>query len=448
MVQNWFFRSTWIRVACTLLIAAIVHAFSAHSAVAQQQGYGSSYGRQLAPQKSNGVRYSRSAEPQASQNQVAFVPTHERASGRVVTRSNGATQGRRSIVTGQEMVGSGAVAPAGSVQLASATECATCQTGGEVYYDGPVENFGGEVVGGDVIGCDTGCGSCGVCDGYGDCDSCGRCPSYRLPTLVSFADMEYSVGVQGVKGPMNLGQSGSFGLNQSVNWGFPSPIFNWAGLSGQLGVRFVESNFAGTGFANDPQDQAFITGGFHRRADYGLQLGMVFDYLDEKWYFNGKYAQLRGQLSWVNSYGNEWGFRFAYNTHNTDGLAGIINQILPQLGNPNNTFIPMDQYRFFHRHHLQYVPNGTIDVFAGWAASKKAIVGTDLLLPLTDNFAVQTGFVTVIVDSENNVQTNQDESWNIYSNIVWYPKGLNRWSRAYHRPMFDVADNGTLLMAR
>ncbi|MEE2640819.1 MAG: DUF6666 family protein [Planctomycetota bacterium] len=295
-----------------------------------------------------------------------------------------------------------------------------------------------EVVGEPLMAAGLPCGDCGVCD------ACRiYCPPYQL---VSFADMEYFAGVQGFKGVPNLGQSGSFGFNEGINWGFPVPMFPLLSLSGQIGFRFTQSEFNGSNFTSDTRDQLFLTGGISRRVDYGLQMGVAVDYLNDNWYFDGSFAQLRSEFGLVGSCGNQIGFRL---TANLDDDSQDISDGLSAVGfTAINNFEPVDTYRFFYRHAWDQMRGGHVEWMAGFTENGDGLVGTDFLIPIAERWALNSNF-TCLLPTGNATATNQiDESWNVGLGLTWYPKGLSTWSKLYHRPLFDVADNGSFMFQR
>ena len=113
-------------------------------------------------------------------------------------------------------------------------------------------------------------------------------------------------GVQGFTGPANRGGSGSFGFHEGFNWGLPL-----GGLAWQWGANWTQNNFDGSIFTADQRNQILLTAGLFRRVDWGLQGGVVVDYLHDDWYTTANLLQLRGELSWVYPYAHELGFWFA-----------------------------------------------------------------------------------------------------------------------------------------
>ncbi|MEC9093890.1 MAG: DUF6666 family protein [Planctomycetota bacterium] len=293
----------------------------------------------------------------------------------------------------------------------------------------------GDLVDGQLIEDGVDCGGCGACE------DCGfYCPPYQL---ISFVDMEYSFGVQAFDGVPNLGESGSFGFNESINWGFPFPAFPLLSLSGQLGVRFAQSDLNGGSFTGDVRDQLFLTGGISRRVDYGLQMGVAVDYLNDNWYMDGAFAQLRSEMSLVGGFGNQLGFRV---TANLDDDTEDVQAGLDAIGfTAISNFEPVDNYRIFYRHAWDQERGGHAEMMAGFTEDGDGIFGADFLIPVAERWALNSSF-TCLMPSDSSSATSQiDESWNVGMGLTWYPKGLTTWSKLYHRPLFNVADNGTFM---
>lgn len=291
---------------------------------------------------------------------------------------------------------------------------------------------------GEILDGGLACGDCG------ECDACRiYCPPYQL---ISFADMEYSVGVQGFKGVPNLGQSGSFGFNEGINWGFPFPVLPILSLSGQIGFRFTQSDLYGANFTNDSRDQVFLTAGISRRVDYGLQMGVVVDYLNDNWYYDASFAQLRSEVAMVGGYGNQLGFRLSANLD--DDPADVLTGLNAVGFTGINNFEAVDTYRFFYKHAWDQVRGGHAEIMGGFTENGDGIFGADFMIPIAERWSLSTNFVSLL-PGNNNVGTRQiDESWNVGMGLTWYPKGLSKWSKLYHRPLMPVADNGTFMFQR
>ena len=111
----------------------------------------------------------------------------------------------------------------------------------------------------------------------------------------------------------------------------------------------------------------------------------------------------------------------------------------------------LDMYAFFYR---KYFANGAIGRFSsGFTGEGDALLGVDLMAPLTSNFAFEGGFNYRIPDGNTDAEDDDDrraalnEGWGITLNLVWYPGYKSPCSsRNPYRPMFGVADNTTLFL--
>ncbi|MEN0112050.1 MAG: DUF6666 family protein, partial [Planctomycetota bacterium] len=90
---------------------------------------------------------------------------------------------------------------------------------------------------------------------------------------------------------------------------------------------------------------------------------------------------------------------------------------------------------------------GEVRVFGGLDDDSKGILGADGVLPLTDSWSIRTGFTYVIPEEDAGGVGAEEESWNIGTNLVWhYGKRARRCHRGPFRPLFEVADNGSLIV--
>ncbi len=141
-----------------------------------------------------------------------------------------------------------------------------------------------------------------------------------------------------------------------------------------------------------------MTGGLFRRVDYGLQYGLVFDYLNEDWYFQGDSTQLRGEVSWRSEGCHVYGFQYMAGTNDdtsttfiSDGAGNVITDTI--------AFEPTDQYRFFYRRLLNQ--SGSWDTFAGWTDRDDGLIGTNLSLPLRRLLLLSAGATYLIPNDED-----------------------------------------------
>lgn len=286
-----------------------------------------------------------------------------------------------------------------------------------------------------------GCDDCGGCDscGVGGCNSCANGCLVPCPQM-TIRDMEFFVGVEGFKGPANRGRDGSFGFNEGTNLGFGLPCLTSDILSAQIGVNAVQSNFSGAAFTNENREQFFVTGGLFRRVDYGLQGGAVIDYLHETWNTERNVAQIRGQLSWAYEGGDELGFQFTSPIQDDFGPSLVDGLVV------NETWTPTETFLFYYRHTFDECSGMNGRILAGFSGESDAYIGADWWAPLNDRWALNGNFAYLIPDNNLNPAGSINESWNVGMNLVWYPGGVSRYRSRYHRPMFNVADNGSMFM--
>jgi hypothetical protein len=239
-------------------------------------------------------------------------------------------------------------------------------------------------------------------------------------------------GVHNFKSPVNLVGQSNFGTQEGVNWALP--IWAEIGLGGQIGIGVTQSNFQDSGFPfDDYRNQTFVTGGlFHRPAcDQGLQYGLVFDWLHDEFYDNFDIAQLRGEISWLFDRRDEIGFWFA---------SGVIDDRVSHQFLAPADFEVIDQYAFFYRR--RFCQGGDARIWGGFTGNDAGLIGADFSLPVAKCWSIEGGFNYVITD--HHTQGLSDETWNLGMNLVW-SWGCNACCRSAYRPLFNVADNGSLL---
>jgi hypothetical protein len=369
-------------------------------------------------------------------NQLRPTTTQRQTVRTSTTRAAMTTPQRNSIGFGSERAVTASYIPKSSRMMPIPQESVVAEDG--TVYEEVSEHYD--------VHMDHGCTSCGGggCDSCSSCTSCGShgcaggclipCPQ------VSLRNMEFFAGVDAFKGPQNLGRDGSFGFTAGINTGFKLPCMPCDWFDGQIGISSVHSNYAGADFTPSSRDQLFLTGGLFRRVDYGFQGGVVVDYRSETWYTQTELTQLRGNLSWAYPGGNEIGFRFttalrdSQVTGMSEGRAGDWNwQVL-------------DTYSFYYQHVFDQCTGTNMRALMGWTGQGNGLFGADFWTPLSEKLALSSSFVYVVPEYNSNPQGNIDETWNVGINLVWYPMGLTNYRGRYHRPMFDVADNGTFFV--
>ena len=316
--------------------------------------------------------------------------------------------------------------------------------GGSYYPEGDVvgglPGFGGA--------CGAGCGiNCGgdACppDCCGQWNSCGPVPPCCLLPRVPLNGLEYFAGVHGFTGPLNRGGGGSFGFHEGVNFGFPA----CGCMAWQWGANVTQSNFEGNYLTTDSRNQVFVTGGMFRRVDWGLQGGLVIDYLHDEWDYEADLLQLRGEISWKYCCQHEVGFWFTAGVNDADNMnirqpeettfGGITIDESPAVVEVN------DLYAFFYRR--QFACGGEGRAFGGFTANNQGLVGADLYLPINPCWSARAGFLYLTPDgSETPERPNFiEETWNVGISLVWTPCARQPGSPNYCRPLLNVADNGS-----
>ncbi|QEG42274.1 DUF6666 family protein [Roseimaritima ulvae] len=349
---------------------------------------------------------------------------------------------------------------------------------------------------GPVCGCEPTCGAEGYCDGLcgggcggiveascgaegyycnqPGCDSCGgvyldascgvepscgvggpvaECVPLLLPILpIDWSRFEFFAGVQGFTGPPNfaagdlLGDrsgAGSFGFHEGFNEGRslrPLLGIDWAA---QFGLRATQNNIEKTPFSSDQRNQIFLTAGLSRRVDYGLQVGVVFDYLNDDWYYHADLGQVRGELSWKTGTCHELGYRFMGGVTNSSSATRLIDAAgATQVG--TLSLVATDQHRIFYRRDLG--GDGSFDAFLGTTDSEDTLMGLTVNTPLRGRWGLRGGFVFLNPGDKTNTFGAHEESWNVSMSVVWRPGGKTGKCDGYYKPLFDVADNGSFMV--
>jgi hypothetical protein len=319
----------------------------------------------------------------------------------------------------------------------------------EHYVDGPpvVEELpvpGGLAAAraGDCGPCGgEGCGHCTDC--CGDWNSCGPVPVCCLLPRPNLQNLELSGGVHGFTGPLNRGASGSFGFYEGLNLGLPlcGDCF-----CGQIGGLWTQSNFDGSFIApEEVRNQMFLTAGLFRRVDWGLQAGVVFDYLHDEWDCEYDLAQLRGELGWRYCGCHELGFRFTVGVD--DDVAPLNTPVISSSGDSialqvRDTAVEVnDLFAFYYRR--QFACGGEGRLFGGFTNHHQGLVGGDVRLPINDCWSLAADFLYVVPSDDDELPGFTEETWNVAVGVVWTPCAKPGCGPNYCRPLFDVANNGT-----
>lgn len=377
----------------------------------------------------------------ARSSQASYAPEHTRTAQ---LSAHSFVDGGSPIID-SSMIGSPVIS-------SPAAGCSSCSSGGIV---------GSSYVGGEVVSGDCGCESCVDGGTYFEQDACcgrGGCPPgpcWLSGLGAALYNGEYFGGATSFRSTLFQTPGGaatdfsndcSHGFYGGFNLGLPLCKLTCGVFSGQVGVRSVQTNFNGNDFTTDDRDQLFVTAGFFRRVDYGFQAGVVADILHEEWFSENDIVQIRGDLGWVFGGGRTWGFRFATNMQD-DITSGTFN------GNPYSNLIHStdDNYRVYVRQDRTGAGFG--EIFVGWSELQQTIVGLDFDVAVTEHVGVQAGFTYYLNDdglvpgTTNITGGNAAEAYNIFVGFVLRPRGRSYYN-SYERPMFSVADNGSMLITR
>ena len=291
------------------------------------------------------------------------------------------------------------------------------------------------------------------------CDSCEHCGDKVCICWdwCWFEDFSIIGGVQGFKGPVDLGRNGNFGFHEGFNWGMP--LLKAYGVGFQIGARATQSNLSGDSSEGGPDDlasapagdsrnQLFITTGLFHRSVAGWQWGIVGDFLHDDYYVEMDLAQVRGEIGFVGPRRSEFGFMFA------SGSQDDLGEFIHEDNEFNENWDPTDYYALYHRR--QFHGGSQARVWAGVTGQSDAIVGMDIHIPLSQRWALETDATYLIPEQGQGREGSAEESWNIAIGFAWYPGKNGRccpqegcWGDVrQYSPLLNVADNSTFLVDR
>ncbi len=278
---------------------------------------------------------------------------------------------------------------------------------------------------------------------YDECDDndCDYDPFLMIRLMIRWSrNLTVDGGVEGFKGPLDLGILSNFGFHEGLNWGVP--LFPWWGVGGQIGFEAVNTDLqrGSNPLIRHYREQYFFTTGlFHRPGPCGgLQWGVAFDHLNDEYYVKTKLEQFRGEVSWCGAHQHEIGVWTAIHLNREADVNLFPTREVSTLA----TLEALDQYNFFYRR--RFCEGGDFRLWGGFTGQSDGIFGSDFHVPLSNHLAVQSNF-NYIMPHVNSTLSNR-EAWNLGIGIVFYPGGRARCGdRSLYRPVFDVADNGTFI---
>lgn len=275
----------------------------------------------------------------------------------------------------------------------------------------------------------------------------------NLQNLLSPKRYEFTFGGQAFSGPTNYqaaspraSAGASQGIQEGFQWSAPAPwIFNGK-LSIQVGALATQNSLHGSPLFADRRDQVFFTAGMFRRVDYGVQGGVVLDYLEDDWYYEARLSQLRGELSFRGSRGIEWGFRWTSSLDHPTTKEHVIGS------NVNNarssTFEATDTYRFFYRRPIEPRSPTVTSISLGFSENKDFLIDCGLETPLRGSMGIRTGATYLVPTNDVGDTRYQKEAWAFGISLVFTPGRRFGCGSRYHRPLLDVANYGSFLIHR
>jgi hypothetical protein len=339
------------------------------------------------------------------------------------------------------------------------------QMHGNPMGPGPEFQNDGEWIGspdGVPYGSSCGDGECGpdcgpMCgDDMGCCATCGREPEscyidlapglhdpeaceevrFRVPRINT---LMVDGGVHGFKGPYDQNRdTGNFGFQEGINMGFKVPLTEFGYQVGFQAMQSQLSGDANAGVTTSFSQHFFTAGVFHRARD-GFQGGIAWDLLLDDRNTNATFSQLRAELGFVDCGCHEIGASLAIHLRDHRFFDGDDEET------NFTTFQSADQYLLYYRMHGARGGEGRVN--AGFTDDADGIIGADFLLPLTDSWSLQPAFTYLLPWGNGSNVASREEAWNIGINLVWHWKGQARDCHSSpYRPLFNVADNGTMII--
>lgn len=275
----------------------------------------------------------------------------------------------------------------------------------------------------------------------GPCEYCSTCCGGPSCPHRWFEEANLFAGVHSFQGGLDQGRSGNFGFQEGIN--FAGSLWHALNIGYQVGGMAAQSDLSGSNLfnsnnRNNSRSQGFVTAGIFHRAwcNHGWQGGAVFDWLDDRYYSDSQFAQLRAELSYLFVNGHEFGFWGAFNTGQTQ--VQTINDQTTQ-------FSALDLYALYYRKTV--CEGGQARVWGGGTNEGDGLFGADFRIPMSNRWDFNGGFNYVVPkDGPNSGAVNQ-QAWGISMNIVWYP--TRRACGTHNTPfrqLFNVADNNVFII--
>lgn len=256
-----------------------------------------------------------------------------------------------------------------------------------------------------------------------------------------FDNLSLFLGLDGSKGPDDLGINADFGLRGAFNWGLP--VWENHGLGVQVGsaINYANNALPTLKSINGTSDrvQSFTTVGIFQRTDFGLNWGVGYDFLAEDYYKSLTFGQWRGQIGHQIGANDEVGVWTAIRSFGDAARAA----------GQSFTLKPITQGNLFWRHvwsnetvtrlwvglaeeHGRFV----LGAPANPSAHHPFVFGADLYVPLTDHFA--------LFGEANFITPNDTGTITATLGIAFFPGGRAKSAgRNRFAPLLPVANNPT-----
>ena len=86
-------------------------------------------------------------------------------------------------------------------------------------------------------------------------------------------------------------------------------------------------------------------------------------------------------------------------------------------------------------------------MFGGFTGDQDGLLGGDIRLPVNGRWALEANFTYLIPEESSMTTGHVEEGWNVGIGLVFFPGCNTPYTLDYNRPLFNVADNGTMFLS-